>query len=210
MLNSQDIKDIIKAELKKDKSKSVKDMCQVCEVNKNILSTMASGSMPTLENIAKIADYLGVSVDYLLGRQIKNSTPDEIRSAIISDGVLTIRDTVVTVGGEHIEKHQTKTIESTRQIRLSERIQWLISNLPEDQLYLTPLSGQAIYKRFSRLLQRNGIEHMSFHDLRHMNASVMLALGVPDKYAMERGGWSSTSVMKSVYQHTFTTERQPI
>lgn len=115
---------------------------------------MASGSMPTLENIAKIADYLGVSVDYLLGRQIKNSTPDEIRSAIISDGVLIIRDTVVTVGGEHIEKHQTKTIESTRQIRLSERIQWLISNLPEDQLYLTPLSGQAIYKRFSRLLQR--------------------------------------------------------
>lgn len=34
MLNPQDIKDIIKAELKKDKSKSVKDMCQVCEVNK--------------------------------------------------------------------------------------------------------------------------------------------------------------------------------
>lgn len=84
MLNPQDIKDIIKAELKKDKSKSVKDMCQVCEVNKNILSTMASGSMPTLENLAKIADYLNVSVDYLLGRQTKNSTPDEIRSAIIS------------------------------------------------------------------------------------------------------------------------------
>lgn len=84
MLNPQDIKDIIKAELKKDKSKSVKNMCQVCEVNKNILSTMASGSMPTLENIAKIADYLGVSVDYLLGREYKNSTPDEIRSAIIN------------------------------------------------------------------------------------------------------------------------------
>ena len=137
----------------------------------------------------------------------------EIRGAKktdVKDGILTIHDTVVTVGGEHIEKHQTKTIESTRQIRLPERIQWLISTLPEDQLYLTPLSGQAIYKRFSRLLERNGIEHMSFHDLRHMNASVMLALGIPDKYAMERGGWSSTSVMKSVYQHTFTAERQAV
>ena len=49
---------------------------------------------------------------------------------------------------------------------------------------------------------------MTFHDLRHMNASVMLALGIPDKYAMERGGWSSTNIMKSVYQHTFTAERQ--
>lgn len=137
----------------------------------------------------------------------------EIRGAKktdIKDGILTIHDTVVTVRGEHIEKHQTKTIESTRQIRLPERIESLITALPEDQLYLTPLSGQAIYKRFSRLLQRNGIEHMSFHDLRHMNASVMLALGIPDKYAMERGGWSSTSVMKSVYQHTFTAERQAV
>jgi hypothetical protein len=31
---------------------------------------------------------------------------------------------------------------------------------------------------------------------------------VPDKYAMERGGWASTNVMKSVYQHTFTDKRR--
>ena len=36
----------------------------------------------------------------------------------------------------------------------------------------------------------------------------MLALGIPDKYAMERGGWSSPSVMKTVYQHTFSAERK--
>lgn len=36
----------------------------------------------------------------------------------------------------------------------------------------------------------------------------MLALGIPDKYAMERGGWSSPHVMKSVYQHTFSAERK--
>lgn len=85
MSNPQDIKDRIKAELKKDSSKSVKEMCQVCEVNKNILSTMAAGSMPKLENLSKIADYLGVSVDYLLCReQNEKSTPDNaVRSAVI-------------------------------------------------------------------------------------------------------------------------------
>ena len=41
-----------------------------------------------------------------------------------------------------------------------------------------------------------------------MNASVMLMLGIPDKYAMERGGWSSNGVLKSVYQHTFSAERK--
>lgn len=137
----------------------------------------------------------------------------EIRGAKktdIKDGILTIHDTIVTVDGEHIEKHSTKTIESTRQIKLPERLQCLIKALPEEQLYLTALSGQAIYKRFKRLLEHNGIQPMSFHDLRHMNASIMLALGIPDKYAMERGGWSTPSVMKSVYQHTFSAERQAV
>ena len=49
---------------------------------------------------------------------------------------------------------------------------------------------------------------MTLHDLRHINASIMLALGVPDKYAMERGGWSTPSTLKNVYQHTFTAERE--
>ena len=41
---------------------------------------------PTVENLVKIADFLGVSVDYLLGiePEQKESTPDALRSAIIS------------------------------------------------------------------------------------------------------------------------------
>ena len=135
----------------------------------------------------------------------------EIRGAKLSDikdGILTVHNTIITVAGEHIEKDSTKTIESARQIRLPQRIQSLIAALPPEQVYLTPLTGQALYKRFSRLLKHNGIEHISFHDLRHLNASVMLALGIPDKYAMERGGWASPNIMKSVYQHTFSAERQ--
>lgn len=58
-------------------------------------------------------------------------------------------------------------------------------------------------------MKRNGII-MTFHDLRHLNASIMLMLGVPDKYAMERGGWSTDSILKSVYQQTFSSERKKI
>lgn len=135
----------------------------------------------------------------------------EIRGAKRSDlngNILTIHETVVTVEGQNITKDSTKTFDSTRQISLSPYIMELISRLPEEQEHFTVLSGQAIYKRFSRLLQSNGIAHMTFHDLRHMNASTMLMLGIPDKYAMERGGWSSPHIMKSVYQHTFSSERK--
>lgn len=49
---------------------------------------------------------------------------------------------------------------------------------------------------------------MTFHQLRHMNASVMALLNVPEKYAQERGGWKTPHTMKRVYQHTFSRERE--
>ena len=50
----------------------VKTLLSECGLSKNTLSSMLSGgSMPKSENLAKIADYLDCSVDYLLGRTDK-------------------------------------------------------------------------------------------------------------------------------------------
>lgn len=50
----------------------VKTLLSECGLSKNALSSMLSGgSMPKSENLAKIADYLDCSVDYLLGRTDK-------------------------------------------------------------------------------------------------------------------------------------------
>lgn len=133
-----------------------------------------------------------------------------IKKSDIKNNILTIYETKVRVNNEDILKSSTKTIESTRQIRLPAYIQDLVNALPEDQEFITNYTGQNIYKRFTQQLKKNGVDHMSFHDLRHMNASIMHMLGVPDKYAMERGGWSSDSVLKSVYQHTFSKEREEV
>lgn len=54
------------------------------------------------------------------------------------------------------------------------------------------------------------MQKIRFHDLRHLNASIMLALGIPEKYALERGGWSNPTVLRSVYQHTFSDERNRV
>ena len=35
----------------------------------------------------------------------------------------------------------------------------------------------------------------------------MLMIGIPDKYVMERGGWATNNILKSVYQQTFSDER---
>jgi transcriptional regulator with XRE-family HTH domain len=68
MYNPADTAERIK-EYAKIQKVSVKQMLEDCDMNKNVLSTMLSrGSMPKADNIARIADYLDCSVDYLLGR----------------------------------------------------------------------------------------------------------------------------------------------
>lgn len=75
---------------------------------------------------------------------------------------------------------------------------------------VVPLTGDQIYNRHARCLKRNGMKHYRFHDLRHYYASVMLSLGVPDKYAMERMGHATNSVLKNVYQHTMEDKQREI
>ena len=68
MQNPQETANRIK-EYAKIKKKSVSKMLADCELNKNTLFTMQSrGSWLQANNLAKIADYLDCSVDYLLGR----------------------------------------------------------------------------------------------------------------------------------------------
>ena len=63
------------------------------------------------------------------------------------------------------------------------------------------LDPDDISHRFEHILKRAGLPHFRFHDLRHYSASIQHAIGVPDAYIMQRGGWSSDGVLKSVYRH---------
>ena len=68
MYNSQEVANKIKT-VAKAQSVTIGQMPSDCSLGVNTLSSMQSGGYyPRLEAICKIADYLNVSVDYLLGR----------------------------------------------------------------------------------------------------------------------------------------------
>ncbi len=68
MYNSNDIAERIK-KYAKSQNITLKDLLVNCGLSKNALSSMLSGgSIPKADNLAKIADQLNCSVDYLLGR----------------------------------------------------------------------------------------------------------------------------------------------
>lgn len=82
MDNSQDIANRMKA-LAKNNNETMKTVLENCDVNKNFVSNLANGKDVGYKSLCTIADYLGCSVDYLLGRENK-SAPDELRSEIIN------------------------------------------------------------------------------------------------------------------------------
>lgn len=130
------------------------------------------------------------------------------KSGSIKNGYLTINQVVVDVDGQAIVKKQAKTYTRTRKLKIPQYIQELIDKTEGD--ILVPRSGSAVYKAWQRLLQRNNLPPMTFHDLRHENASIMALLQIPEKYAMERGGWKTPATMKRVYTHTFSAAREAV
>lgn len=102
----------------------------------------------------------------------------------------------------------TKTYSSNRVLPLPKYIKNLIDKRPHNGDFVIPESRRAIHSRFSYWIGKAGIQHYRFHDLRHVNASVMLALNVPDKYAMRRMGHASNNMLKTVYQHTMSEKEK--
>ncbi len=63
--------------------------------------------------------------------------------------------------------------------------------------------------RYYKLVKRLHLDISTrFHDLRHYAASTMHAMGIPDQYIMEVGGWSSDKVLKSVYRNVLDDKRK--
>lgn len=122
-----------------------------------------------------------------------------------SDGILTINRVKITINKQDIVKEEAKTVESRRRIALPPFLRELYRQRSGE--WILPGSGHSLYMHYRRMMDKAGFKGITFHDLRHINASEMLTLGVPDKYAMERGGWSTDNILKSVYQATFSEER---
>ena len=106
--------------------------------------------------------------------------------------------------GEWIVKG-TKTAKSARVIACPSYIIDIVKKRPEGRLYA--FDANYMLKCLHRICEQENLPDVRFHDLRHINASIGLMLGIPDKYMMERGGWSGTETMKYRYMHTYDAKK---
>lgn len=170
-----------------------------------------SVELPPAREVLRIIKGTDIELPVLLAMWLSFSM-SEVRgltkSKSISGDYLTIKEVVVDVGREAVTKEMGKNPARNRRHRIPPYIKDLIDQVEGD--VLVPISGKALYHRWIKLQDKNHMEHITFHDLRHLNASVMALLRIPDKYAQERGGWKSDKVMKKVYMQTFSEERERV
>ena len=113
-------------------------------------------------------------------------------------------DMVQNAAGEWVIKPSPKTVTSNRLIPVPQEVIDLIGTGDPDQR-IVDTNPSALGHAFARLRNKLGLE-CRFHDLRHYAASIMHAIGVPDVYIMERGGWKSDTVLKSIYRNSLSDQ----
>lgn len=110
---------------------------------------------------------------------------------------------VLTPEGK-LELKPPKTYSSNRSVELPKLVIKELNNIKGKIVKLTP---RALSIGFGRILKKNNIPHFRFHDLRHYYVSTLHSIGVPDRYIMAQGGWSTTYTMQTVYNHVLSNKK---
>lgn len=122
------------------------------------------------------------------------------KSKSIRGDYLMIVETVVHTQNGDVRKSGGKEELRSRAIRLPYYLRHLIDQVDGD--IIVPRTAASITARYKRILRNAGVDYMSFHKLRHLNASTMAYLGVDRATAKARGGWKTSAVMDDVYTHS--------
>ena len=116
----------------------------------------------------------------------------------LSGNQITIRKAKVQDKNNNwIIKQMTKTEDGMRTITVPDFLAELIRN----QGYVYNGHPNTLLTHLTRVQDRLGISHFSFHKLRHYYASMAHGIGIPDVYIMAAGGWKSDNILKGVYRH---------
>lgn len=110
----------------------------------------------------------------------------------------------------YIIKNTTKSEASTRELEVDALLKQRLDRAERTSEFISPLLPQSVLKRLNSLCDKNGLPRFTMHAQRHGNASLMLAKGVPDKYAMKRLGQSSPNMIKNVYQHLYESKEKEV
>ena len=159
--------------------------------------------VPTDNDIKAIIDYLSINDKEMLKAvylaafgTLRRSEVCALTAADVEKNVIHINKALVQNEKKEWVIKTTKTVSSIRDIDLPDSVMKVFPKAGR----LVDINPDQITHRFARVLKKLKIQSFRFHDLRHYAASMLHAIGVPDVYIMQKGGWSSDSTLKKIYR----------
>lgn len=157
--------------------------------------------LPTTDTINTLLFFADDRIKFpiLLAAQggLRRSEIAALQLSDFSDFGVNINKAVVYNSDLELVIKTTKTISGTRFVPLSPSLIKMARNYK-----YFGINPNSISNSFYKLVLKTGVPAFNFHMLRHYFASELHDHNIPDKYIATIGGWSSTSVLQNIYQHT--------
>lgn len=161
----------------------------------------------TMRKLFELSKGTDMEVPILLGALVPMRRGEIVAASIddlSDDNVLHIHKSIA-VGDKGVTKVKSpKTEASDRYVKLPD----MVADKIREQGYICKYTIKSFSSCFSHLLEKLGIEHFRFHDLRHAFVSIAHAAGIPDAYIMARGGWATSNTVNNVYRHVLDADRE--
>lgn len=103
--------------------------------------------------------------------------------------------------GNLVRKAETKNKTSRRTVPLIPPLKEALEKKEHHGEYVTKMTANGIYKAVNRICEGAGLPLVGIHGLRHSFASLAYHLNIPEKVAMEVGGWADNQTMHKIYTH---------
>ena len=171
------------------------------------------GHTPSDEEIQKLIDYakntgkrdLYIAILLAAFGPLRRSEVCALTDQDVNGNEITINKSIVKddLGVWHIKAPKTR-----QSARIVSYPDFVIAEIKDIKGPLVNCDPDQLHHRFRRAIKYSKSVPFRFHDLRHYGASIMHALGVPDIYIMQRGGWSTDYVMKRVYINAMDEEKK--
>lgn len=103
--------------------------------------------------------------------------------------------------GNLVHKKENKNATSRRMVPIIPPLEEALRTAPQKGDYVVTMTANWIYKSINRICEESGLPKVGIHGLRHSFASLAYHLQIPEKIAMQIGGWANEQTMKRIYTH---------
>lgn len=121
----------------------------------------------------------------------------DLKKRIISVNGATVRNE----DNKLVRKRETKNISSRRSVPIIQPLYEALSASIQTTGPVVTLGTTGIYKGINRVCSENSLPPVGVHGLRHSFASLAYHLQIPEKIAMQIGGWANSQTMHKIYTH---------